>query len=109
MWLLPEKERSMTMPDQIEIEIEVPSFGGVNIEPELMPKSDIEVESKEKSVIYHKDLLGRDIADQHPIDAITGLREALNNAGHVKGVKVNGQSVVDEDGIANALRHFGII
>lgn len=62
-------------------------------------------------VVYeadHNKLDNRDIADQHPISAITGLEEALKNAGtgtgesgKIKDVLVDGESVVDEAGNAN--------
>lgn len=51
-------------------------------------------------VVYHNSLLGRDEDDCHPISAITGLQEALDNAGKVKDVEVDGQSVVNQDGVA---------
>lgn len=51
-------------------------------------------------VVYHNFLLGRGEDDCHPISAITGLQEALDNAGQVKDVEVDGQSVVNEDGVA---------
>lgn len=66
MLFLQEKERCMTMANPIELEIEVPKF------------PTIEVEVKEKSVVVHKDLLGRDESDQHPMGAITGLQIELN-------------------------------
>ena len=56
----------MTMANPIELELEVPKV------------PTIEIEVREKSVIVHKDLLGRDENDQHPIGAITGLQSALN-------------------------------
>lgn len=48
----------------------------------------------------HSKLINRDLPDQHPISAITGLQEALNNSGKIEDVKVNNQSVVT-DKIAN--------
>lgn len=61
--------------------------------------------------IYNKDhneLINRDMKDQHPISAITGLEEALKNAGtgsggsgKVNDVLVDGKSVLDENGNAN--------
>lgn len=56
----------------------------------------------------HNKLTNRDKVDQHPISAITGLEEALKNAGtgsggegKVKDVLVDGTSVLDENGNAN--------
>lgn len=48
----------------------------------------------------HNDLLKRDVDNCHPIKAITGLQEALDNAGKVKDVEVDGQSVVNQQGVA---------
>ena len=48
----------------------------------------------------HNELSNRDMENQHPIKAIEGLKEALKNAGNVKGVEVNGANVVDENGVA---------
>ena len=49
----------------------------------------------------HNQLINRDKENQHPIKSITGLEEALKNAGSIKDVQVNGSSVVDESGNAN--------
>ena len=48
----------------------------------------------------HNTLKNRGLPNQHPINSITGLEEALGNAGKVKDVVVNGNSVLDKDGIA---------
>lgn len=72
-------------------------------------KYDIETKSKKiyydlefgsKDIKKHNDLVNRELPNQHPISAITGLEEALKNSGKVKDVYVNGQSVIDENGIA---------
>lgn len=49
----------------------------------------------------HNKLKNRDLPDQHPIEAITGLKKELDNAGKVKDILVNGESVVNEQGKAN--------
>ena len=49
----------------------------------------------------HNKLKNRDLPDQHPIDSITGLRKELDNAGKVKDVLVNGESVLNKEGKAN--------
>lgn len=46
-----------------------------------------------KSSAHHDDLTGRDLPDQHPISAITGLQEAL--------VEVSDKTFVFEQGIAS--------
>ena len=45
-------------------------------------------------------MIGREENNQHPISAITGLQQALDNAGQVKDVEVDGQSVVNQNGVA---------
>lgn len=67
--------------------------------------------SSGSKIVYESDhdkLANRDKVDQHPISAITGLEEALRNAGtgsggegKVKDVLVDGTSVLDENGNAN--------
>ncbi len=49
----------------------------------------------------HNKLKNRDLPDQHSIDSITGLRKELDNAGKVKDVLVNGESVLNKEGKAN--------
>lgn len=48
----------------------------------------------------HSKLKNRDLPNQHPIEAITGLEEALRNSGKINDVKVNNESVVS-DKVAN--------
>ena len=58
---------------------------------------EFELDNTEIEVEVNKDhdkLNHRDYANQHPISAITGLQEALDNSGKVDDVKVNNQSVV---------------
>jgi hypothetical protein len=66
-------------------------------------KVDIDVETPKVYEIEkdHNKLENKDLENQHPIKSITGLEEALNNAGSIKDVQVNGESVVDELGNAN--------
>lgn len=51
-----------------------------------------------KSNIHHDDLTDRDLPDQHPIDAITGLAEALQ--------EVSDKSFVFEQSIASDTWHI---
>ena len=41
----------------------------------------------------HAILDNRDLPDQHPISAITGLQEALDNCGAIDTIKVNGTAL----------------
>ena len=77
--------------DSKDIEVETPEE--INIE--------IGVVNVSNGTNDHDKLINRDKENQHPIGAITGLEEALNNAGNIKDVQVNGKSVVGDDKIAN--------
>ena len=77
--------------DSKDIEVETPEE--INIEIGVVNVSD--------GTNDHNKLINRDKENQHPIGAITGLEEALNNAGSIKDVQVNGKSVVGDDKIAN--------
>jgi len=66
------------MADIVQIEIEIPKMGYVNIEPEIPEKEEISIDSREKSFIYHDELFHRDLPDQHPMNSISGLQQALN-------------------------------
>ena len=46
------------------------------VQPDVTFTADIKTETGTKD---HAQLVNRDLPDQHPIDAITGLREALDN------------------------------
>lgn len=78
MLLLLAKERCMTMAETIQIDIEIPKKGYLNIDADIPEKETIEVTPREQSFIYHNELFHRDIPNQHPISAITGLETELN-------------------------------
>lgn len=67
------------MADIVQIEIEIPKMGCVNVDPDIPEKEEISVDAREKSFIYHEELFHRDLPDQHPISAITGLQQSLNS------------------------------
>jgi hypothetical protein len=46
------------------------------VQPDVTFTADIKTET---STRRHEELINRDLPDQHPIDAITGLREAVDN------------------------------
>ena len=82
-----------------EIQIESNPEIEVNIETKL---NEIPVETPQ--ILANKDhnkMINRDAKDQHTIGSITGLREELDNAGKVKDVLVNGESVLNKEGKAN--------
>lgn len=67
------------MADIVQIEIEIPKMGCVNVDPDIPEKEEISVDAREKSFITHDELFHRDLPDQHPISAIAGLQQALNS------------------------------
>ena len=58
------------------LEKDTPVEADFTLHPDVTYTADIEVET---SIKDHNKLYNRDLPDQHPIDAITGLREALDN------------------------------
>lgn len=62
-------------------------------ETEIEVTSETQETEIEVGELAHGDLSGRDLPDQHPIDAITGLREALNQGAD--------KTYVHEQGIAS--------
>lgn len=88
------------MPD-LQAVFELEQENGIECEFQLNDQSQINAEfSINVPLTIHNDLSGRDADNCHPISAITGLQEALDNAGQVKDVEVDGQSVVNQDGVA---------
>ena len=81
------------------------------VQPDVTFTADIKTETGTKD---HNQLVNRDLADQHPIDAITGLREALDNVvNNIEGGRnievdrqgdraiINSTTFVFEQGIAS--------
>lgn len=56
---------------------EEPVNAEFQVQPDVTFTADIKTET---STRRHEELINRDLPDQHPIDAITGLREALNES-----------------------------
>lgn len=79
-----------TTPIEVKSETQETS---INVRSETQVKS-INV----KSSAHHDDLTGRDLPDQHPIDAISGLREAL--------LEVSDKTFVFEQSIASDTWHI---
>ena len=109
--------------NQEQIELETETTNATNIETKNQSSVDLEIgtskglnlnTSNKSSVEYeigknkntsggtddHDKLQNRDKENQHPIKAITGLEDALANAGGIKGVEVNNANVVDANGVA---------
>lgn len=68
----------MTMAETIQIDIEIPKKGYLNIDADIPEKEAIEVTPREQSFIYHDELFHREKPNQHPIGAITGLQAELD-------------------------------
>lgn len=66
------------MAETVLIDIEIPKKGFLNIDADIPEKEAIEVTPREQSFIYHDELFHRDILNQHPIGAITGLQAELD-------------------------------
>lgn len=58
------------------LENEEPVNAEFQVQPDVTFTADIKTETSTRK---HNELWNRDLPDQHPIDAITGLREALDN------------------------------
>lgn len=58
------------------LENDEPVNAEFQVQPDVTFTADIKTET---STIDHNQLVNRSLPDQHPIDAITGLREALDN------------------------------
>lgn len=58
------------------LEDDEPVSAEFQVQPDVTFTADIKTETGTKD---HTQLVNRDLPDQHPIDAITGLREALDN------------------------------
>lgn len=58
------------------LENDEPVNAEFQVQPDVTFTADIKTETGTKD---HTQLVNRDLPDQHPIDAITGLREALDN------------------------------
>lgn len=56
---------------------EEPVNAEFQVQPDVTFTADIKTET---STRRHEELINRDLPDQHPIEAITGLREALNES-----------------------------
>jgi hypothetical protein len=56
---------------------EEPVNAEFQVQPDVTFTADIKTET---STRRHEELINRDLPDQHPIDAITGLREALDES-----------------------------
>lgn len=59
------------------LENEEPVNAEFQVQPDVTFTADIKTET---STRRHEELINRDLPDQHPIDAITGLREALDES-----------------------------
>lgn len=58
------------------LENDEPANAEFRVQPDVTFTADIKTET---STIDHTQLVNRSVPDQHPIEAITGLREALDN------------------------------
>lgn len=85
------------MADLIELELEIPATKGVDIDADIVDRGEIIVESKEKTAISHNDLFDRDLANQHPISAISGL------SGELDRLSVLASGYIHEQGVASAV------
>lgn len=72
------------------LEDDEPVSAEFQVQPDVTFTADIKTETGTKD---HTQLVNRDIPDQHPIDAITGLREALDNVVN----NIEGGSNIDVD------------
>jgi hypothetical protein len=59
------------------LENDEPVNAEFQVQPDVTFTADIKTET---STRRHEELINRDLPDQHPIDAITGLREALDES-----------------------------
>lgn len=55
----------------------------VNVDPKCNPT--VNIQENGKGTLYHDKLVHRDLPDQHPISAITGLQDALDTYIHEQG------------------------
>jgi hypothetical protein len=75
------------------LENDEPVNAEFQVQPDVTFIADIKTETGTKD---HAQLVNRDLADQHPIDAITGLREALDNV--VNNIEGGSNIEVDRQG-----------
>lgn len=75
------------------LENDEPVNAEFQVQPDVTFTADIKTETGTKD---HAQLVNRDLADQHPIDAITGLREALDNV--VNNIEGGSNIEVDRQG-----------
>jgi hypothetical protein len=75
------------------LEDDDPVSAEFQVQPDVTFTADIKTETGTKD---HAQLVNRDLADQHPIDAITGLREALDNV--VNNIEGGSNIEVDRQG-----------
>lgn len=75
------------------LEDDEPVSAEFQVQPDVTFTADIKTETGTKD---HTQLINRDLPDQHPIDAITGLREALDNV--VNNIEGGSNIEVDHQG-----------
>lgn len=92
------------MADLVEIELDV-TPQNVDVEVSAMPSQvDVEVEVGQGGTSDHNKLINRDLPDQHPISAITGLQEALDNESQTRenadtglGLRIDSEATAREN------------
>lgn len=75
------------------LEDDDPVSAEFQVQPDVTFTADIKTETGTKD---HTQLVNRDLPDQHPIDAITGLREALDNV--VNNIEGGSNIEIDREG-----------
>lgn len=98
------------MENVVEIELEVPAHQTTEVESEVVAGTAIEVEVNKAIIGNHGSLTGRDLQNQHPIGAITGLEESLENKQNtiddleeIRSGASAGATAVQPNGMATAI------
>ena len=98
------------MANPIEIDIEVPKNPNLNVLPEIPPKNEVEVNSRERFFTTHNELVGRSESDAHPINAITGLRQELDSKqGNIPDLETIRSNATAGKQASETISHYGDI